>query len=214
MTAGTQTAQWGEEKSYSVSYRLPEIFRIRIFVLHGRSNCCPKNLLHVWSLQKSTWMFPIAAVKYPVHRWNQRWVAWKEHTMLCVEEKGRAHQHAGQYGGGAALLPLGRHRKTPDHLSANWSSKEDGWSRHNEPKQRSKSTKDDRPRESESWALPHSDAVAWPENRHRKNTADSSVKCNGPKFLLMAVQVWSATTETLWLSLCPSCTVKIPRKVE
>ena len=87
----------------------------------------------------------------------------------------------------------------------------------NDPKHRSKiiirmaSTEENMPpgvAQSESWPQPDWDAVAWPQRE--QFTPDiprillnwnSFVKMNGPNFLLTIVQVWSATTENIWLWL-------------
>ena len=123
---------------------------------HGGSHCCQrKTLLHVWSLQKSTWMFHSTTGKIFCGQMKPKLSCLEgTHNAMCGEKKA---QHTniktssqlwnmveGASWFGAALLPQGLDgllsstekwipnciktfcRKT-DHLSANWSSTEDGW---------------------------------------------------------------------------------------
>ena len=75
---------------------------------HGGSHCCQrKTLLHVWSLQKSTWTFHSTTGKIFCGQMNPKF-SWN--TTLCVEKKkSTAHQHQNliptvKYGGGGIMV--------------------------------------------------------------------------------------------------------------
>ena len=61
--------------------------------------------------------------------------------------------------------------------------------------------------QSESWPQPNWDAVEWTRAQFTQDIPRillnwiNFVKRNGPIFLLTIVQVWSATTENIWLRL-------------
>ena len=77
---------------------------------HGRRHCCPKKtLLHVWSLQKCTWMFHSTTGKIFCGQMKLQLRSLEGTQHYVWRKKGTAHQHQNliptvKYGGGSIMV--------------------------------------------------------------------------------------------------------------